>query len=197
MNYQIEETDEELMQAVVNKDNRAFCILAARYMDKIYFFTHWQLGNRELAEDATQDVFLKLWDKPHLFDSSKGRFKSWLWTVAANYCRDMFRKNKFHHQHEALDSLLDLNPSPDKQAEDNNELQHIIKMINVLPERQKKALYLYVYDELSYKEIAGVMDISADAVESLLSRARGALREFTQPANLNNNNQEIRSDAKN
>lgn len=145
-------------------------------MDKIYFFLCRELGNRNEAEDATQDIFLKLWQSPHLFDATKGRFKSWLWVVAANHCRDRFRKNKWRHSPDGLENIIDFAPLPDRIAEDQNELAATMKKIKDLPERQQQALFLSLYDELTQKEIAATMGVSVGAVESLLSRARSTLK---------------------
>jgi RNA polymerase sigma-70 factor (ECF subfamily) len=173
------ETDKALMKAIEKKDSKAFQLLAERYMDRVYFFICRQIGNRTEAEDIMQDVFMKIWQQPQLWDSEKGAFRAWLWTMAANKCLDKQRTQKFYHSDEALNNVIDFAPLPDKRAEDNSALDFVRKAIEQLPERQKEALYLSTYDELSHKEIASVMAISPKAVESLLSRARQTLRQAT------------------
>ncbi len=177
------DSDENLMKAVARGHSPAFALLAERYMDRLYFFIYRQLGHRTAAEDVAQDVFMKVWQKPHLFDASKGQFRAWLWTIAANDCLDLLRKNKFSHSPDELNNIIDFQPLPDKRAEDSSELAAVIEEIENLPARQKQALYLFVYDELSYKEIAALLDLSAAAVESLISRARATLRTNTKKPN--------------
>ena len=176
-------SDEDLMNAIAQKNAKAYRALVARYLDPLFFFARRELNSTADAEDAIQDLFLKIWQRPQSWNPQKGRLKSWLFAVLANLCRDRWRQKKrqqlYHRELDlALDHIVDLAPLPDRQVEAAHQLSYVISCFAQLPKRQRTALYLAIYDELTHQEIARVMHISADAVESLIRRARANLRDM-------------------
>ncbi len=170
-------SDEDLMNAISLKNAEAYRTLATRYMDDLFFLARRILRDPSEAEDVVQNVFLRIWEEPARWQPAKGRLKAWLWAITSNACRDVLRKSKrLVHSDGGFEEFASPQAAPDRKAEAVDQLNHILQQIAALPEGQQTALYLQVYDDLSYKEIASVMNVSADAVESLIARARKNLR---------------------
>ena len=159
-------TDEELMQKINKGQTKAFEVLYDRYSARLYRFFYrmlWQ--NRALCEDFTQDIFLKIIEKPHLFDAKRS-FKSWVYTLAANKCKNAYRDKKDiqsigNHQFEQKENtIFDL----DKQDFDG----HLLNAIDALEISAKQCFVLRYFDDLSIKEIALIVDIPEGTVKSRL-----------------------------
>ena len=134
--------------------------------------SYYYLGDRQRAEDVTQDVFVKLLTtRPAL---SKGREKSWLLKVALNRCRDLWRGawlKKVVLGHPAFE----LFPADDEigRLAENTALA---EAVNSLPAVFKEVVLLYYYQGYGVSEISEMLDISEGTVSSRLSRARGRLQ---------------------
>src|SRR4051812_16952442 len=81
-------TDEALMLALAVRDDVAFAVIYDRYVDLVYSSSLRVLGDGQMAEDVTQDVFVRLWRRPETFVAERGRFLSWLMSVARNRAVD-------------------------------------------------------------------------------------------------------------
>lgn len=138
-------------------------------------FVARMLGNASEAEDITQEVFLRLWTHAGRFDPSASKLSTWLHNIAHNLCIDYFRKHK---------RLVDQEPDPNIVGGDEPDALLLAKIdadnIKVgmmkLPERQRSAIIMCHYQGLSNKEAAEILDVSVDALESLLARGRKTLR---------------------
>ncbi len=171
------------MNAIAFKNAEAYRILAQRYMDDLFFLARRILRDQSEAEDVVQNIFLQIWEKPRQWQPEKGRLKAWLWTITSNACRDVLRKSsRIVLSDDGFEHIAHASPQPDRKAEDVSQLNHVLGQIARLPERQQTALYFSVHDELTHKEIAQQMNISADAVESLIARARKNLKMEVAPA---------------
>jgi RNA polymerase sigma-70 factor (ECF subfamily) len=136
------------------------------------------MGNPFDAEDITQEVFFRLWQRIQKFDPAVARLSTWLHKIAHNLCIDHFRKQK-------PDGMLD----PDELTggmEPPTELLQRLQTTNIgqamqeLPERQRSAIVMCHYQGLSNREAAVILDVSVDALESLLSRGRRKLRALLE-----------------
>lgn len=142
------------------------------------------LQNKEEAEEATQDVFLKVHRHVDGFQR-QAELKTWIYRISINTCLDIIRSRKkksslklvfskyFSKENSAIDFY-----HPGVELENREAVAQIFEKINLLPENQKTALLLKVMEDLSQKEIAATMEISEKAVESLLSRARANLKKM-------------------
>ena len=166
------ESDEALMQGIAMKNARTFEALYERYSARMfrYFFRMlWQ--NEALANDFTQDLFLKIIEKPHLYNPEK-KFSTWIYSVANNMCKNAYRANKSienidNHvftQEENYDLKLDL-----KLYE-----QHLQEAINELSPEHRECFVLRHFEEHSVKEIA---DITQTAEGTVKSRLHYALKQ--------------------
>jgi RNA polymerase sigma-70 factor (ECF subfamily) len=137
------------------------------------------LGNAADAEDVTQEAFVKLWrDPPEL--RNKAALKAWLARVARNLAIDRLRRARDTSDSE-LDRLVDPSTAPDGQLRHGQAADQVSAAMAELPERQRTALQLTYFEALGNQETASIMDVSVEAVESLLSRARRSLRATLEP----------------
>jgi RNA polymerase sigma-70 factor (ECF subfamily) len=173
-----QDSDELLMARIARGDHGAFATLVRRHTDKFYATAYRICGRRDEAEDILQDAFLKLWDRPGLYDESRGaKFTTWFYRVVTNQALDRMRKVKPMQGGDALDSLSDHAPRQDDALAASEEQKAVETAIQSLPERQKTALNLCFYEGLSNKEAADIMGVGIKALESLLIRAKTGLRD--------------------
>ncbi|MEM1106797.1 MAG: RNA polymerase sigma factor [Pseudomonadota bacterium] len=148
--------------------------LVTRHLPRVYALAARLVGNPATAEDITQEVFLRAWKQlPHW--EPKARFSTWLYRVTVNLCRDHFRKKR--------EVTMDLLPEreepslgPEERLSQSQTSRRLLTAIHELPERQRAALVLCALEGHSNIEAAEIMEVSVEALESLLSRARRKLR---------------------
>jgi len=176
--------DLQQMQQLQAGDDLALNALMERWKSPLIAFILRYLGNREDAIDLAQETFVRVYEHRHSF-KGHAKFSSWLFSIAANLCRNQLRWRSRHpavsldaededgepRQHE------DGGPSPADDAL-QSELAHAVQReIQSLPHDLRVAMILSVYEERSHGEIAEVLKCSPKAVESRLYRARETLRE--------------------
>ncbi len=186
--------DVRLMLDVRDDNAAAFEELVARYQGRLTTVLRHLVGNREQAEDLAQEVFLRVYRARKTYEPG-AKFATWLFNIAhhaaANSLRDRARRHEVTlNAHDSgplgprpLDRMLlaSSGQMPARQM-DNAEMREIVRMsIESLGERQRMAVLLSKFEGMSYAEIAEVMEISPQALKSLLSRARENLREVLQP----------------
>ncbi len=167
--------DEALLQRIAGADAAAFAVLLGRHMGHVQMLARRMLGDADEAEDVAQDVFIKLWRAPHSWQPGKAKFASWLSRVAANACIDKIRRRKplaLADQAEPADPA----PGPHDAALNSQRARRVEQALQALPERQRLAITLCHYRGCSNKEGAQIMQISVEAMESLLARARRRLK---------------------
>lgn len=172
------EPDESLMARIQKGDHRAFAALVRRHSDKFYGLAYRMTGHVEEAEDIVQEAFLKLWNKPKAWSAKKGaKFTTWFYQVVTNTALDALRKKKSHSGSDVLEHIEDSKDSAEERVIKTEKEDLIEAAIHTLPERQKAALTLCFYEGVSNAEAAEILDVSVKALESLLSRAKAALRD--------------------
>ena len=151
----------------------SFDELYERYATDVLRVAYYYLGNRELAEDVTQDVFVKLiTNKPSL---EEGREKAWLLKVALNRCRDLWRSSwikKVVLGHPGFECF----PAPDMIGHLADQ-QTLSEAVNRLKPEFKEVVLLFYYQGFSVSEIASMLGIAEGTVSSRLSRAREKLQK--------------------
>ena len=151
--------------------------LLEEYVPRVYRFALRLTGDRHQAEDLTQETFLRAWrSRGRLRDPARAR--PWLFRIAANLWRDQVRRGKRgpKRQHCSLDDREGAKATPDRKLTDQEEVERILQTMDSLPSRQREVLYLHACEELSLAEIAGILEISAEAVKASLSLARKRMR---------------------
>jgi len=169
------DSDEALMVRAGRGDRAACERLVERHLTRIVAFAYRMLGNRSDAEDTAQEVFLRVWAAAPRWRRGDAQFRTWLHRVAMNACLDRIAKRR----ETTSDGLLDLvDPAADPSApvHDHDVARHVDAALAKLPEMQRVAVALCHYQGLRNIEAAEVMNVSVEALESLLARARRALR---------------------
>lgn len=149
-------------------DKTVFHTLAETYRSMVYRIALNFFRNIQDAEDATQEVMLKLYLRVEPFDS-QDHARNWLIQVTLNYCRSVWRSP--WRQRVSLEDLTAAIPF--SCPEDGELFQTVME----LPEKHRTVLYLFYYEEMSVREIAEVLKLSETAVTSRLSRARKVLKD--------------------
>ncbi len=175
--------DNELVQRIAGGDAMAFQVLFERLSGGVYKLCYSLLLDQQMAEDATQETFVKLWK--HAAEWKPDAIvKTWLLRVARNHCLDALRKKKndFKKSHELYkDHLTSSQNRPKNAVEtsiDHKKHANIIKnALFALPERQREAITLVYYNEVRNLEAADIMGLQPSAFDSLLARARRTLRD--------------------
>lgn len=170
-------SDEELMAEIAAGGKAAFDVLCRRHLQRSVRLAYRVQPCWRDAEEIAQDAFIQVWERAETWRADAGaRFSTWLYRVVVNRAVDYRRRHKsFSPLEEAGDP-----PSPDLGAEAAVEERQLAACIDAviadLPERQRAALALCYYDELTCAEAAEVMEVSVSAMESLLVRARRTAR---------------------
>lgn len=171
--------DVELLARIAHHDTRAINEMVTRKLPRLLALAGRLLGDADEARDVAQESFLRIWKQAAQWRSGQAQFDTWLHRVALNLCYDRLRRRKRQPviQDDAPDAAIDSASPPDEQLEASARSDHMAAALAALPARQREAIVLQYYQELSNIEAAALMDISVDALESLLSRARRNLRQ--------------------
>lgn len=169
--------DEYLMVRIAAGDRAAFTALARRYMNILYAAAYRLCNDRSLAEEIVQETLVRLWTKADSWQEGRGAsVRTWLYRIAYNQGIDMFRRRKIPAAE--LDENI---ASQDTRADDSLQRRQtgciVAQAVASLPERQRMALVLCHYQELSNAEAAQIMGLTVKGVESLLVRARQSLHK--------------------
>ncbi|WP_390970037.1 RNA polymerase sigma factor [Paraburkholderia tropica] len=167
--------DAELVARVGARDAGAVRTLVLSKLPRLLALATRMLGDRMEAEDIAQEAFVRIWKQAPHWRSGEARFDTWLHRVALNLCYDRLRGRR-EEPAETLPDEADPAATPDLRIEARTRDERVRAALAALPVRQREALVLTYYQELSNLEAAGLMDISVDALESLLARARRTLR---------------------
>ncbi|RNC89779.1 MAG: RNA polymerase sigma factor [Allomuricauda sp.] len=146
------------------------------FKDKLYRMAKRLLVSREEAEDATQEVLMKLWSK----NEEMGKLKSveaFAMTMTKNFCLDRLKSKQAGNLKLVHSNYQDEKTSLQKQLEAEDSVEWVGKIMEELPEQQKMVLQLRDVEEYDYEEISEMLDMKPTAVRVALSRARKAVRE--------------------
>jgi RNA polymerase sigma-70 factor (ECF subfamily) len=190
--FALRDPDIRLMLRVRADEPGAFQELVDRYQHRLLAIMHHLVGNREEAEDLAQEVFLRVYRSRKEYHP-QAKFVTWFFTIANNLAANVHRRKKRRptvqldvHDSGPLgprpaENLLQDKARAPEQRLDHQELAGVVQeALSRLNERQRVAVVLNKFEDLSYIEISDVMGISTKAVKSLLSRARTQLRELLQ-----------------
>ena len=172
-------SDQELMSIVQAGDFAPASELYDRYSSRIYNFAYRFLKNSEAAEDATQEVFVKMMKHANQFHGG-AKLSTWLFSITANWCRDFLRKAE-NRAKEGEDVLISLPApaelSPERHLERREDEQRIQKALTLLSPDQREAILLSRYQGMSYAEIAQISGCSEGAVKTRVFRAMEVLKK--------------------
>ena len=168
--------DSALLVSYANGDPAAARELTARLLPRVFGQAKRMLGgDRAEAEDVAQEAMMRLWKVAPEWRQGEAQVSTWLYRVTANLCTDRLRKR---NRNVALDGVTepeDDRPSVADSLQETARIRGLRDALGQLPERQAQAVTLRHLEGLSNPEIADVMQISTEAVESLTSRGKRAL----------------------
>ena len=184
--------DAALMLRVKRGDRAAFAELVEKFKQPTINFVFRTLRDETESEDLAQNVFLQVWKSRDRYERT-AKFSTWLFTIARNLCLNEIRRRSRHPAESLEESHAEHDDLPARQYEDkkiflptdnmlHGELaKKIEEALAALPENQRTAILLCRQDELSYEEIAEVLDCSLSATKSLIHRGRETLKEKLKP----------------
>lgn len=156
-------------------DPAAIQALVARKLPRVLALATRMLGDAAEAEDVAQEAMLRVWRQAPRWRPGAARFDTWLHRVALNLCYDRLRRRRETPMAEPPERP-DPGPAPDAGLAAADLGAQVDRALAALPERQREAIVLCHYQELSNIDASAVLGISVEALESLLSRGRRALR---------------------
>jgi len=183
------DSDQKLVKRTLHGDTRAFEELVETYQNKVYTLAYRYMGNEDDANDMSQEAFIKSFRslKSYKGDAS---FGTWIYRITTNVCLDELRHRKRRVVPISLDEPLatvdgnevereipDSSLAADKIYEQKEFSQHIQLLLDKMKPEHKSVIVLRDVMELSYEEIAAVLDCSIGTVKSRISRARNILQK--------------------
>ena len=183
-------SDAELIERFNQGEKEVFGILAERYSGRAYQIAYGVLGSREDAQEVAQDVFVRIYKALPRFRGD-ARFSTWMYRIAMNLARNKYRWNKTRGSQKKISleateedennaygiQVPATEPPPDKQADLTEFQQNVMNEIQNLPPLYKEALILRNVEELSYEQIAEVLNCKLGTIKSRIARAREELRK--------------------
>ena len=179
------EKEKILLQRILNGETDLFSHFVDRYSKLIFSLIVRVVASNEDAEELTQDVFLKAFQKLHTFNG-KCSFSTWLYRITVSKCLDRLRSKKSKKRFAFLKSLygddnkMIVEPPdfyhPGIKMENKENAARLFKALDLLPETQKVAFVLNKIEGLKYDEVGEVLDLSSSAVDGLLQRAKKNLQ---------------------
>jgi RNA polymerase sigma-70 factor, ECF subfamily len=180
--------DAVLMLRVKRGDRAAFAELVEKYKQTVMNFVHRSLRDETEAEDLAQNVFLQVYKSRGRYKQT-AKFSTWLFTIARNLCLNELRRRSRHPAESIEETHAENEDQPLRQFEDKSQMAPPEKLLHGelagkieealadLPENQRSAILLCRQEDLSYEEIAEVLDCSLSAAKSLIHRGRETLKE--------------------
>ncbi len=153
-----------------------FITLIAPFKDKVFRLAKRLLVSNEEAQDATQDILVKLWDKKNGLENYSS-VEAFAMTMTKNYCLDQLKSKRASNLKIVHNNFTSKEASLDKKVEDRDSWNWVERMINELPEQQKLIIQMRDIEQYEFEEIARILDMNETAVRVSLSRARKTIKE--------------------
>ena len=179
----------QLMLRFQRGDEKAFYELYEAYKSALLNFAYRFCQDRRIAEELSHEVFLRVYKTAATY-RPEAKFSTWVYRIATNICLNEMRSGKYTYEREFFEwqgtdkkrGIEPVDPKTRKKTDDNiieREKQKAVRAaISMLPEKQRMALLLNVYEQLSYKEIGQRISCSEGAVKSIIHRAKLALKDY-------------------
>ena len=182
-------TEKKIIEFLQKGDQRALNLLYENYSNSLYGVILKITINEEIAQDALQETFIKVWKNASKYDSSKAKLFTWLFRIATNNSIDFIRKKKLDtmslntaYQDESGANVTidvkDKNLNPQEEAIKAQKIELIQLFVTKLPAKYQRLVRLRYFKELSYEEIARELEAPLGTVKAQLHRARELLQDL-------------------
>ena len=187
-----EMTNEELALSYINGDNKAFDLLLSRNQEQLFSYIFFIVKDRALADDLFQETFIKVITKLNEGKyCTNGRFGAWLITVAHNTIMDFYRSSKNDKYLNNIDtnefdnavSISLMDSCIENHYVNQQVLKDVKRMVDMLPTLQREVVFMRFFQQLSFKEIAEITNVS---INTALGRMRYAILNLRRMAKTNN-----------
>jgi RNA polymerase sigma-70 factor (ECF subfamily) len=166
----------ELISQAVGGDAEAFGDLYARYLDRIYRYVLYKVGEEKRAEDLTEQVFLRAWEAIGRYESRGFPFSSWLYRIAHNAVVDHYRTAKHERPLESVVfTLADDSLGPEETLIRKREVSRLLNALTHLSEEKQELIILRFVEGLSHAQVAQILDKSEEACRVMQHRALARL----------------------
>ncbi|MES1201315.1 MAG: RNA polymerase sigma factor [Pseudomonadota bacterium] len=172
----MQDPDADLIRRFAQGDARAGEQIVLRHSERVLRLARRMLNDASEAEDVAQDVFLRAWKTAPDWRPGEALFQTWLHRVTLNACYDRLRRRREIATHDAGVAVADGAETPDEAWFARQRALRVRAALAQLPERQRAAIALCHFEQASNIEAAAALEVSVDALESLLARGRRALR---------------------
>jgi RNA polymerase sigma-70 factor (ECF subfamily) len=184
-------SDAELVRRFKEGDRAAYSEIVRRYQDRVFTLClRWMGGDRQVAEEVAQDVFLALYRSLSRFRGD-AQLSTWIYRVVINHCKNrrLYRKRRHMDQHEGLEGestdpdaaarqIADDGPGTDASLHAQQAGHLLQEALERLDDEQRQIIVLRDVQDLSYEEIADILDLPRGTVKSRLHRARASLAQL-------------------
>jgi RNA polymerase sigma-70 factor (ECF subfamily) len=176
-------SEEQLLLDIARGDKKAFRELYQLYAPALYRLTRRLTANSGAdCDEVFQEAMLRIWKKAALFDSAKGKAKSWIYLVATRHCLNAIAekssRNKKNESELNLTKSCDSAPGPEQKALENEDIRRLIGLLDRLPEDMKQVIVLRHIEHLGIEEISQIIDIPPGTVKSRIFYGLKKLRSF-------------------
>lgn len=175
------DSDDRLMEMFQSGDALAFHHLIDRHRGLIWAQIRKYFGPASDIEDVMQDVCLSLWQNRSSWKPGIAKFSTWLYRVVSNRCIDILRQKREIATDSSFDHISSSLMSAEQRVSENQLSDQLLKLLAALPDQQKIALKMFYYEDADISQICKKMDLSDQAVRSLLKRGKQKLRLVLQP----------------
>ncbi|MFP4098544.1 MAG: RNA polymerase sigma factor [Alphaproteobacteria bacterium] len=177
-----EQTDDTVLLAFIKNDSQAaYRILVDRYLGKLWRLGVNVLGNESEAEEVVQEALLAVWkNRKKWEDNGSAKFSTWVYRITLNRCIDLKRRRRPTTNTEVIEQTMvcDSDIAADHSLIIDEQNKALVSLMDSLPDKQKKALVLYYFEELSIQEISMSLSTTEQGTRSLLKRGRMGLRKL-------------------
>lgn len=174
-------SDDVLLARFARGDKTAARLLTSRLTPLAFNHAYRLLGHRAEAEDVAQEAMLRLWRIAPDWRPGTAKVTTWMYRVVANLCTDRLRKSGRAAPLAEAGEPPDPRPDAPETLQEADRARALYSALDGLPDRQRQAIVLRHLEELTNPEIAGIMEISVEAVESLLARGKRSLSANLKP----------------
>jgi RNA polymerase sigma-70 factor (ECF subfamily) len=168
--------DQALLRSVAEGDRAAVRALTRRCLPMVNGLARRMLNDAGEAEDVAQETFIRVWRHASRFDPDRARLETWVGRIAINLCHDRLRKRREVTLNDDAPERADPSADAEQQLTAQDMARRVRKAVSMLPERQRAALELCYFQHMTNIEAAEILEVSVEATESLLARARGKLK---------------------